>query len=164
MADSVNRSFWSVISAPTRKSPHPGRPGHCQSTRGDEPELARQGDRQASRDDRMAPRGDLQREPRARIAEQYLKKGSKVYLEGSAPDAEMARPDGPGSLLDRSGAARLRAELTMLDGRQRDGTGEGERSRNGGDFGRSGPFPGDASGGGGPPSTRSSTTRSRLNA
>jgi len=35
----------------------------------------------------------------------------------------------------------------MLDGRQRDGTGEGE-ARNGGDFGRAGPFPGKGGGGG----------------
>ena len=42
-----------------------------------------------------------------RIAEQYLKKGSKVYLEGPAADPQMAGPVRPGPLFDRSGTAGL---------------------------------------------------------
>ena len=42
-----------------------------------------------------------------RVAEQYLKKGAKVYIEGAAADAQMAGPGRPGPLLDRGGAAGL---------------------------------------------------------
>ena len=42
-----------------------------------------------------------------RVAEQYLKKGAKVYIEGAAADAQVAGPGRPGPLLHRSGAAGL---------------------------------------------------------
>ena len=41
----------------------------------------------------------------AKIAEQYLKKGSKVYLEGSLQTRKWQDQTGPGALLDRGGAA-----------------------------------------------------------
>jgi single-strand DNA-binding protein len=81
----------------------------------------------------------------AKIAEQYLKKGSKVYLEGALQTRKWT---------DQSGAERYSTEvvlqgfnaaLTMLDGKQRD---EGQQS-GGGDFGRSGPFGGSSGGKGG---------------
>ena len=43
----------------------------------------------------------------AKIAEQYLKKGSKVYLEGPVADAQMDRPAGCREVFDRSRAAGL---------------------------------------------------------
>ena len=43
----------------------------------------------------------------AKVAEQYLKKGSKVYLEGAAADPQMAGSVRPGSLFDRGRAAGL---------------------------------------------------------
>ncbi len=77
----------------------------------------------------------------AKIAEQYLKKGSKVYLEGSLQTRKWQ---------DQRRQERYSTEV-VLQGfnapahharrAQRDGTGEGE-ARSGGDFGRSGPFPG----------------------
>ena len=42
-----------------------------------------------------------------KVAEQYLKKGSKIYVEGAVADAEMAGPVRPGPLLDRGRAAGL---------------------------------------------------------
>jgi single-strand DNA-binding protein len=80
----------------------------------------------------------------ARVAEQYLKKGSKVYIEGSLQTRKWQDQSGQERYATEVVLQRFRGELTMLDGRQRDGMADGE-SRAGGDFGRSGPF----SGGGG---------------
>jgi len=72
-------------------------------------------------------------EPLARVAEQYLKKGSKVYIEGQLETRKWQ---------DQSGADRYSTEvvlrpytstLTMLDGR-----GEGGGGGNGGSFGGGG--------------------------
>jgi single-strand DNA-binding protein len=74
----------------------------------------------------------------AKVAEQYLKKGSKVYLEGALQTRKWQ---------DQSGADRYSTEvvlqgfnstLTMLDGRGDAGAG-GEASS---DFGRSSPMQG----------------------
>jgi single-strand DNA-binding protein len=82
----------------------------------------------------------------AKIAEQYLKKGSKVYLEGSLQTRKWEDQQGQERYTTEVVLQGFNAQLTMLDGR-RDGTGEGE-ARNGGDFGRSGPFAGKGAGGG----------------
>ena len=74
----------------------------------------------------------------ARIAEQYLKKGSKVYLEGSLQTRKWEDQQGQERYTTEVVLQGFNGQLTMLDGR-RDGTGEGEQ-RNGGDFGRSGPL------------------------
>ncbi|MGZ8416786.1 MAG: single-stranded DNA-binding protein [Methyloceanibacter sp.] len=83
----------------------------------------------------------------AKIAEQYLKKGSKVYLEGSLQTRKWEDQQGQERYTTEVVLQGFNAQLTMLDGR-RDGTGEGE-ARNGGDFGRSGPFAGKGAGGSG---------------
>jgi single-strand DNA-binding protein len=80
-----------------------------------------------------------------KVAEQYLKKGAKVYVEGQLQTRKWT---------DQSGAERYSTEvvlqnfnstLTMLDGRSGGGSGGGYGDDNsGGDFGQSGP-----SGGGG---------------
>ncbi len=45
-----------------------------------------------------------------KIAEQYLKKGAKVYIEGAAADPQMDRPGRRRKILDRSGAAGVQLE------------------------------------------------------
>jgi len=82
-----------------------------------------------------------------KIAEQYLKKGAKVYLEGQLQTRKWEDQSGQERYTTEVVLQGFNAQLTMLDGKQRDSsTGEGEqRSGGGGDFGRSGPF----SGGGG---------------
>ena len=81
----------------------------------------------------------------AKIAEQYLKKGSKVYLEGSLQTRKWEDQQGQERYTTEI-VLQFNGQLTMLDGR-RDGA-EGE-ARNGGDFGRSGPFAGKGAAGGG---------------
>ncbi len=75
----------------------------------------------------------------AKIAEQYLKKGSKVYVEGQLQTRKWT---------DQSGVEKYSTEvvlqgfggaLTMLDGR---GEGGGASESGGGDFGRSSPMEG----------------------
>jgi len=84
----------------------------------------------------------------ARIAEQYLKKGSKVYLEGSLQTRKWEDPSGQERYSTEVVLQGFNSTLTMLDGR-RDGAGEG--ASGGGDFGRSKPLAGSgaSSGGGG---------------
>jgi single-strand DNA-binding protein len=76
----------------------------------------------------------------AKIAEQYLKKGSKVYLEGSLQTRKWEDQQGQERYTTEVVLQGFNAQLTMLDGRQRDGASESDRG--GGDFGRSGPFTG----------------------
>lgn len=76
----------------------------------------------------------------ARIAEQYLKKGSKVYLEGALQTRKWEDQSGQERYTTEVVLQGFNSSLTMLDGRQRDGMGEGASS--GGDFGRSRPLGG----------------------
>ena len=75
----------------------------------------------------------------ARVAEQYLKKGSKVYLEGQLQTRKWQDQSGQDRYSTEVVLQQYRGELTMLDGKPRDGAGESDQ-RNG-DFGRAGPFP-----------------------
>jgi single-strand DNA-binding protein len=93
----------------------------------------------------------------ARVAEQYLKKGSKVYVEGQLQTRKWTDQQGVEKYSTEVVLQRFRGELTILDGRQGGGASEygeeeqGQVSR-GGDFGRSSPMerrPAPASGGGG---------------
>ncbi|MBK5198338.1 MAG: single-stranded DNA-binding protein [Methyloceanibacter sp.] len=84
----------------------------------------------------------------AKIAEQYLKKGAKVYLEGQLQTRKWEDQSGQERYTTEVVLQGFNATLTMLDGKQRDSTGEGEQRSGGGDFGRSGPFSGGSSGGG----------------
>jgi single-strand DNA-binding protein len=77
-----------------------------------------------------------------RIAEQYLKKGSKVYLEGALQTREYTDKDGNQRKATDVVLQRFRGELTLLDGRgQNGGAGDdeygGQVSRGGGEGGRS---------------------------
>jgi single-strand DNA-binding protein len=95
----------------------------------------------------------------ARVAEQYLRKGSKVYLEGQLQTRKYQDRDGQERYTTEVVLQRYRGELTILDGRgEGGGAGGGDeemggaRSYGGGgasggdDFGRSGAM--DRGGGG----------------
>jgi single-strand DNA-binding protein len=83
----------------------------------------------------------------AKIAEQYLKKGSKVYLEGQLQTRKWQDQSGQDRYSTEVVLQGFNAQLTMLDGKSRDGASEG--ASGGGDFGRAGPLGGGSSGGGG---------------
>jgi single-strand DNA-binding protein len=94
-----------------------------------------------------------------RVAEQYLKKGSKVYIEGQLQTRKWTDQSGAEKYSTEIVLQRFRGELTILDSRGGGGSdyaddeGGGQISR-GGDFGRSSPMerrpaPAPAAGGGG---------------
>ena len=80
----------------------------------------------------------------AKIAEQYLKKGSKVYLEGSLQTRKWEDQSGQERYTTEVVLQGFNAQLTMLDAKQRDGAGDSPQG--GGDFGRSKPLGGGGSG------------------
>jgi len=73
-----------------------------------------------------------------KVAEQYLRKGSKIYLEGSIQTRKWTDQSGVEKFSTEVVLQKFRGELTMLDGR-----GDGEGASSGGDYG------GASSGGGG---------------
>jgi single-strand DNA-binding protein len=83
-----------------------------------------------------------------RVAEQYLKKGSKVYLEGQLQTRKWQDQSGQDRYSTEVVLQGFNSTLTMLDGRQGAG-GEERQGGGGGDFGRPGPMGGGKSGGGG---------------
>ena len=84
----------------------------------------------------------------AKIAEQYLKKGSKVYLEGSIQTRKWEDQQGQERYTTEIVLQGFNAQLTMLDGRQRDGASAGEGDQRGGsEFGRSKALSGGGGGG-----------------
>jgi single-strand DNA-binding protein len=94
----------------------------------------------------------------ARVAEQYLKKGSKVYLEGQLQTRKWQDQQGQEKYTTEIVLQRFRGELTILDSRGGGASEFGEEEpgqiSRGGDFGRSSPMdrkpaPAPASGGGG---------------
>lgn len=89
-----------------------------------------------------------------RVAEQYCKKGSKVYIEGQLQTREYTDRDGNQRKATEVVLQRFRGELTLLDSRGRGGGAEegggyieSSSERGGGGFGRSSPM--DRGGGGG---------------
>jgi single-strand DNA-binding protein len=85
----------------------------------------------------------------AKVAEQYLKKGMKVYLEGQLQTRKWQDQQGQDRYTTEVVLQKFRGELQMLDAR---GQGEGGQvgysgGRGGSDFGYSGP--GEDMGGGG---------------
>ncbi len=95
----------------------------------------------------------------ARVAEQYLRKGSKVYIEGQLQTRKWTDPSGVEKYSTEVVLQRFRGELTLLDSKGGGGAsdygddqGGGQVSRGGDSFGRSGPMekrPAMAGGGGG---------------
>ncbi|MCC6983973.1 MAG: single-stranded DNA-binding protein, partial [Bauldia sp.] len=78
----------------------------------------------------------------AKVAEQYLRKGSKVYLEGQLQTRKWQDQSGQDRYTTEVVLQRFRGELTLLDSRG-GGQGGGDYSDQGGsDFGRSSPMEG----------------------
>jgi single-strand DNA-binding protein len=81
----------------------------------------------------------------ARVAEQYLKKGSKVYVEGQLQTRKWQDQQGQERYTTEIVLQRFRGELTLLDSRGGGGAADyeeesgGQVSR-GGEFGRSSPM------------------------
>ena len=86
----------------------------------------------------------------AKVAEQYLKKGAKVYIEGQLQTRQWEDQSGQKRYSTEVVLQKFRGELQMLDGRG-GGAGEdaGGRSSRGADFGSSGPMERSGGGGGG---------------
>ena len=86
----------------------------------------------------------------AKVAEQYLKKGAKVYIEGQLQTRQWEDQSGQKRYTTEVVLQKFRGELQMLDGRG-GGAGEdaGGRSSRGADFGSSGPMERSGGGGGG---------------
>lgn len=61
----------------------------------------------------------------AKVAEQYLRKGSKVYLEGQLSTRKWTDKDGAEKYSTEVVLNRFRGELVMLDGRNEGGGGGG---------------------------------------
>jgi single-strand DNA-binding protein len=76
-----------------------------------------------------------------KVAEQYLKKGAKVYIEGQIETRKWTDQSGQEKYTTEVVVPRFRGELTMLDGRAGGGGGGG------GDYG-GGDYGGGGSGGG----------------
>jgi single-strand DNA-binding protein len=86
----------------------------------------------------------------AKVAEQYLKKGSKVYIEGQLQTRSWEDQSGQKRYTTEVVLQKFRGELQMLDSRGEGGgnyAGGSER-RGGSDFGQSGPGQGSGGGGG----------------
>ncbi|MBI2719855.1 MAG: single-stranded DNA-binding protein [Rhizobiales bacterium] len=71
----------------------------------------------------------------AKIAEQYLKKGSSVYIEGQLQTRKYTDKDGVEKYSTEVVLQNFRGELTLLGGR-----GGGEGAASGDDFGQSSPI------------------------
>ena len=82
------------------------------------------------------------------VAEKYLRKGSKVYLEGKLETRKWADKDGQDRYTTEIVLRNFGGELTMLDGRGGEGEGGGERSFSGGGGGGDRPARAGNSGGG----------------
>jgi single-strand DNA-binding protein len=86
----------------------------------------------------------------AKVAEQYLKKGSKIYIEGQLQTRKWQDQSGVEKYTTEIVLQRFRGELTILDSRGQGGSdeyGEGggameDRSGGGSSFGRSSPMGG----------------------
>ena len=75
-----------------------------------------------------------------RIAEQYLKKGSKVYVEGQLQTRKWTDKDNIERYSTEVVLQNFNSTLTMLDGKGGGGSGAGaDEGGSGGDFGRAAP-------------------------
>jgi single-strand DNA-binding protein len=93
----------------------------------------------------------------AKVAEQYLKKGAKVYIEGQLQTRKWQDQSGQERYSTEVVLQKFRGELQMLDSRGQGGEGQvgysggsgGGQGRSGSDFGQSGPGDRGADRGGG---------------
>ena len=72
-----------------------------------------------------------------RVAEQYLKKGSKIYVEGQLQTRKWQDQSGQDRYSTEVVLQGFNSQLTMLDGRERGGEGREPADASSGDFGRS---------------------------
>ncbi|MCD6074039.1 MAG: ssb [Rhodospirillales bacterium] len=84
----------------------------------------------------------------ADVAEKYLKKGSKVYVEGQLQTRKWQGNDGVEKYTTEVVLSRFRGTLTMLDGRSGGGAGGGD-DYGGGSGGGGGGYSGPSGGGAG---------------
>ncbi|MDI9847168.1 single-stranded DNA-binding protein [Rhodoblastus sp. 17X3] len=75
-----------------------------------------------------------------KIAEQYCKKGAKVYLEGQLQTREFTDKEGNQRKTTEVVLQRFRGELTLLDSRSRGGEESSYGGASGGGFGRQSPM------------------------
>jgi single-strand DNA-binding protein len=75
----------------------------------------------------------------AKVAEQYLKKGAKVYIEGALQTRKWTDQSGVEKYSTEVVLQGFNSTLTMLDGRSGGGGGSFGGDESGGDFGSSGP-------------------------
>lgn len=89
-------------------------------------------------------------EPLARVAEQYLRKGSKVYIEGKLETRKWQDQSGQDRYSTEIVLRPYQSELTMLDGRGEGGGGGGGYGggQGGGSYGGGGDYGGGYDGGG----------------
>ena len=78
----------------------------------------------------------------AKVAEQYLKKGSKVYVEGQLQTRKWTDQSGAEKYTTEVVLQGFNSNLTMLDGRGGGGSFAGDDMGGGGDFGAIGPSSG----------------------
>jgi single-strand DNA-binding protein len=83
----------------------------------------------------------------ADVAEKYLKKGSKVYVEGQLQTRKWQGQDGQEKYTTEVVLSRFRGTLTMLDGRGGGGGGDDYGGSSGGGGGYGGPSGGGGRGG-----------------
>lgn len=81
-----------------------------------------------------------------KVVENYLKKGSKVYVEGQLESRKYTDNQGQERYITEIVIGRFKGELTMLEGRGGSGMGEGDADEFGGGGGARGGF---GQGGGG---------------
>ncbi|AKI00615.1 single-strand binding protein [Hoeflea sp. IMCC20628] len=84
-----------------------------------------------------------------KIAENYLKKGSKVYIEGQLQTRKWTDQSGQDKYSTEVVLQGFNGNLTMLDGRSEGGGGSGGGVSRGGDFGGGSSSGGDRGGSGG---------------
>jgi single-strand DNA-binding protein len=75
----------------------------------------------------------------AKVAEQYLKKGAKVYIEGALQTRKWTDQSGVEKYSTEVVLQGFNSNLTMLDGRSAGGGGGFGSDDSGGDFGSGGP-------------------------
>ncbi|MGY3615372.1 single-stranded DNA-binding protein [Bradyrhizobium sp. USDA 10063] len=75
----------------------------------------------------------------AKVAEQYLKKGAKVYIEGQLQTRKWTDQSGVEKYSTEVVLQGFNSNLTMLDGRGGGGSFSDDMGGGGGDFGGSGP-------------------------
>ncbi|MBZ0130048.1 MAG: single-stranded DNA-binding protein [Rhodobacteraceae bacterium] len=86
-------------------------------------------------------------EPLVRVAEQYLRKGSKIYIEGQLETRKWQDQSGQDRYTTEVALRPFRSELTMLDGRGEGGGGGFSGGSGGQDSGPSGGYDSGPAGG-----------------